>query len=76
MAHGGFDTTIALSDRHLNARMLSDRKDQAVPAIRDNIERMDGAGWIDPEAQSYPPGTVGCVVVYPPGRCVTADRLE
>jgi hypothetical protein len=52
---------------------VSDRKHQAVAAVREAVERMDGAGWIDVEAQSYPPGASGWVIVYPQGRCTTPD---
>jgi hypothetical protein len=37
---------------------------------------MEGAGWIDVEAESYPPGAPGWVIVYPRGRCVTPDAPE
>jgi hypothetical protein len=37
---------------------------------------MDGAGWIDVESESYPPGAAAWVVVPPPGRGVTADTPE
>ena len=34
---------------------------------------MDGANWIDVEAQSYPPQCNGWVIVYPRGQCITPD---
>ena len=60
--------TIALNDQHLAAAGPTGRNAAA--------ERMDGAGWIDVEPESYPPGAAGWVIVPPPGRGVTADTPE
>ena len=65
-----FDAVITLNDHQLDAAGLTGRAGEAA-AVRQAIERMDGAGWIDVEAQSYPPGLPGWVVVYPRGRCST-----
>ena len=73
MAHGGFDATITLDDHHLDTAGLSDREAEATAAVREAVERMEGAGWIDVEAQSYPPELPGWVIVYPRGRCFTPD---
>jgi hypothetical protein len=66
-----FDAVITLNDHHLEAAGLTGRKGEAVAAVRQAVERMDGAGWIDVEIQSYPPGLPGWAVVYPRGRCGT-----
>ena len=66
-----FDATITLCDHHLAAAGLSDCKAEAVEAVRQAVDRMDGAGWIDVEAQSYPPHCQGWVIVYPRGHCIT-----
>jgi hypothetical protein len=50
------DATITVTDDHLAAAGLSAEEADAVVAVRAAIDRMDGAGWIDVEAQSYPPG--------------------
>jgi hypothetical protein len=71
-----FDATITLNDRHLDTVGLSDRKYKAVAAVREAVARMEGASWIDVEAESYPPGAPGWVIVYPRGRSVTPDTLE
>jgi hypothetical protein len=71
MPHRGFYAT--LNDHHLEAAGLSGRKEQAVAAVREAVARIDGAGWIDVEAQSYPPGAAGWAIAYPRGRCVTPD---
>jgi hypothetical protein len=67
-----FDAVITLNDHHLAAAGLTGRKAEAVAAVRQAVERMDGAGWIDVEAQYFPPHLAGWVVVYPRGRCSTA----
>jgi hypothetical protein len=48
----GFDTTITLNDHHLAAAGMTDRKAEAVEAVRRAVERMDGAHWIGVAAQS------------------------
>jgi hypothetical protein len=45
----------------------------AVAAVRTAIGHMDGAGWIDVEAHSYPRHLGEWVVLYRPGR---DDRPE
>jgi hypothetical protein len=76
MAHSGFDATITFNDHHLDTAGLSDRKYKAVAAVQEAVAWMEGAGWIDVEAESYPPGGAGWVIVYPSGRRVTPDTLE
>ncbi len=49
--HGGFDATITLNDHHLAAAGLTGRKAEAVEAVRQAVERMEGAGWIGVDAQ-------------------------
>ncbi len=71
MAHTGFDATITLNDHHLVAAGLA--TPAAVTAVREAVERMGGAGWIDVEAQTYPPGLPGWVIVYPQGHCIVPD---
>jgi len=71
-----FDATITLNDHHLAAAGLSERKLKVVAAVREAVAQMKGAGWIDVEAESYPPGTAGWVIVYPRGRCDTPDAPE
>jgi hypothetical protein len=73
MSQCGFDATITLNDHHLEAAGLSGCKAQAIAAVREAVGRMEGAGSIDVEAESYPPGAAGWVIVYPRGRCVTPD---
>lgn len=53
MADRGFDATITLNDHHLDAAGLSGRQAEAVAAVRQAVEGMEGAGWIGVEAQSY-----------------------
>jgi hypothetical protein len=70
-----FDATITLNDHHLTTSGLS--APEAVTAVRQAVERMDGAGWIDVAAWSYPPATPGWVILYPPGRAAAPpDRPE
>jgi hypothetical protein len=71
-----FDATITLNDHHLDTAGLSDRKYKAVVAVREAVGRMEGAHWIDVDAESYPPDAPGWVIVYPRGRCVTPDTPE
>jgi hypothetical protein len=54
-----FDATITFNDHHLAAAGLTCRKAEAVEAVREAVERMDGAGWIDVEPESYPPSAAG-----------------
>jgi len=51
-----FDAMITLNGHHLAAAGLSDRRAAAVKAVRQAVDWMEGAGWIDVEAQSYPLG--------------------
>jgi hypothetical protein len=53
MIQAEFDATITLNDHHLSTSGLSGP--EAVIAVRQAIERMNGAGWIDVAAWSYPP---------------------
>jgi hypothetical protein len=71
-----FDATITLNDHHLAAAGLTSRKAEAVEAVRQAVERMDGAHWIGVDAQSYPQELPGWVIVYPRGWCVTPDTPE
>ena len=68
-----FDAVITLNDHHLAAAGLSDRKTEAVAAVRQAVEKMAGAGRIDVEAHSYPATLPGWVLLYPPGRAATPD---
>jgi hypothetical protein len=56
--------------------LLSCRKDNAIAAVREAVERMDGAGWIGVAARRYPPGAAGWVIACPPGRCGTPGTPE
>jgi len=71
MAHPEFDATITLNDHHSATAGLSGP--EAAAAVRHAVEQMPGAGWIDVEAQPYPPELPGWVIVYPQGRSVTPD---
>jgi hypothetical protein len=71
-----FDSTITLNDHHLAATGLSDRRADAVEAVRVAVEWMNGAGWIDVEAQSNPPSCHGWVIVYPRGHSITPETAE
>ena len=68
-----FDATITLNDHHLATVGLSSRKAEAVVAVRTAVECMDGAGWIDVEAQPFPPDLDCSEILYPSGR---NDRLD
>ena len=74
MIQAEFDATITLNDHHLSTAGLSGP--EAVTAVRQAVERMVGAGWIDVAACSYPPDTPGWVILYPPGRATAPDRPE
>ena|ERR1700712_2229020 len=73
MAHLGFDATIMLNDHHLAAAGLAHTPDVAIAAVRQAVGSIDGAGWIDVEAHSYPAELAGWVILYPPGRAVAPD---
>src|SRR5208337_2744330 len=57
MAHPEFDATITLNDHHLATAGLSGP--EAAAAVRHAVEQMPGGGWIDVEAQPYPPELPG-----------------
>ena len=71
MAHPEFDATITLNDHHSATAGLSGP--EAAAAVRHAVEQMPGAGWIDVEAQPYPPELPARVIVCPRGRSVTPD---
>jgi hypothetical protein len=54
-----FDAVITLNDHHLEAAGLAGRAAEAVAAVRQAVERIDGAGWIDVAAQYFPPQLPG-----------------
>ena len=74
MTHPAFDATITLNDHHFATTGLSGS--EAAATVRQAVERMDGAGWIDVEAQSYPAGLPGWVILYPPGRAAAPGTSE
>src|SRR5271157_3565822 len=76
MTHLEFDATITLNDHHLEAAGLTGRHAKAVVAVRRAVEAMSGAGWIDVEAQTYPPDTPVWVVLYPRGPGSAPDTPE
>ena len=49
---------------------------EAIAAVRQAVERVPGAGWIDVEAQSYPAILSGWVILYPLGRAAAPDTPE
>ncbi len=54
--------------------MSTGRKTEAVEAVRQAVERMEGASWIGVEAQSYPPPELpGWVILRTPGRSDAPD---
>jgi hypothetical protein len=73
MITASFDASITLNDHHLAMAGRSTPKADAVAAVRMAIEQMDGSGWIDVEAQPYPPEMAGWVILYRPGR---SDRPD
>ena len=73
MSAHAFDATITIGDHHLAATGLEGRRADAVAAVRAAVEQMDGAHWIDVEAQNYPPQCSGWLIVYPQGQCITPD---
>jgi hypothetical protein len=76
MTHGGFDATITLNDHHIATACLTDRPAEDVVAVRRAVERMDGAGWINVEAQSFPSHILGWVTLYVAGHGVPPDTSE
>jgi hypothetical protein len=68
-----FDATITLHDGHLAMAGLSGP--EAAAAVRRAVQGMEGAGWIDVEALSYPPHLPGWVVIFPAGRSGTPKEL-
>ena len=76
MTHLEFDATITLNDHHLEAAGLTGRHAKAVVAVRRAVEAMSGAGWIDVEAQTYPPDTPIWVILYPRGPGSAPDTPE
>jgi hypothetical protein len=71
-----FDATITLNDHHLVSTGLTDRPAEAVAAVRRAVERMGGAGWINVEAQSFPPHIPGWVTLYVAGQGAPPDTPE
>jgi hypothetical protein len=76
MTHRGFDAAITQNDHHLATAGMADRPTEAGAAVRRALDRMDGAGSIDVEAQSYPANLPGLVILFPPGRAVAPDTPE
>jgi hypothetical protein len=76
MGHPGFDATITLNDHHLAAAGLSDKPGEAVAAVRQAVQCMDGAGWIDVEAHYFPPTLPGWVILYARGQSVMPETAE
>jgi hypothetical protein len=74
MTQAAFDATITLNDHHLATSGLSGP--EAVAAVRHAVECMDGAGWIDVEAQSYPATLPGWVILHPPGLFAAPDTSD
>jgi hypothetical protein len=71
-----FDAVITLNDHHLEAAGLTKRKALAVAAVREAVGRMDGAHWIDVEAETFPAWASGWVILYPWGRSDRPDTPE
>lgn len=67
-----FDVTVGLCAWHLRGRADADPTG-AVAAIREAIERLPGANWIDVEFWGPCSATANWVQVYPRGRCFTPD---
>ena len=76
MTYPGFDATITLNDHHLESAGLTGRHAEAVVAVRQAVEAMSGAGWIDVEAQTWPPDTPVWVILYPRGPGSAPDTPE
>jgi hypothetical protein len=74
MATLEFDATITISDCHLIAAGLCGRGTEAVAMVRQAIEGITGAGWIDVVASDFPPSlNHSWIVIYPRGRCITPE---
>jgi hypothetical protein len=72
-----FDATITIGAQRLEAAGLTTRCDEAAAAVRQAVERMDGANWIDVMATAIPIQTrYPMSVVYPRGCCLTPDTEE
>jgi hypothetical protein len=72
MDRGGFDATITLNVRRLAVAELSNRPTAAVAAVREAVERMEGARQIDVGVQAGAQ-QLEWMAVYPPGGCTTPD---
>jgi|HubBroStandDraft_1064217.scaffolds.fasta_scaffold89029_1 hypothetical protein len=70
------DPVITLNDHHLAVAGLADRKAVAVAAVRDAVGRMEGAHWIDVEAETFPAWAPGWVILYPCGRSNRPDTPQ
>ncbi len=72
-----FDATITIGAQRLETAGLANRCDEAAAAVRQAVERMDGANWIDVMATAISiPRRYPMSVVYPRGRCLTPDTEE
>ena len=69
--HSLFDAFITLSNHHIQAARLP--LPVAVAAVRVAVQQMQGARWIDVEADFNPPTLPHWVIVLPRGRSVTPD---
>jgi hypothetical protein len=68
-----FDACIMINDHHLATAGLTGRRAEAVAPVRTAVQGMDGAGWIDVEAQYFPPHQAPWVVLYECCRSNTPD---
>jgi hypothetical protein len=65
-----FDATITISAQRLEAAGLAGRYEDAEVAVRQAVERIEGAAWIDVMATAIPiPPRYPISVVYPRGCC-------
>ncbi len=71
-----FDAIITINDHHLEAAGLTGCKAVAVAAVRQAVERIAGAGWIDVAAHYFPPETPGWVTLYPRDEATRTDGPE
>jgi hypothetical protein len=72
-----FDATITIGAERLAANRLTDRCEEAAATVRQAVERMDGANWIDVMATAISiPRRYPMSVVYPCGHCLTPDTDE
>ncbi len=72
-----FDATIAIRAQRLETAGLANRCDEAAAAVRQAVERMDGANWIDVMATAIPiPTRYPMSVVCPRGCCLTPGTEE